>query len=237
MKLLLLAGLGFSTLFSGHGSWLHPQKFIYKLGELVNIRVMTGQNYEGRNWNGNRDRIKFLQLYYANVTDDCIDQLSKTGKGDSLQVSFFEEGTMMFAFASKNSFVQSDSAGEYYACSAKTLVQVGQKLTNTFKRQTSLTIDIIPQENPYSLHDGEKLKVKLYFNKKPMVNTLVELWHRNNEHTVKRAIYTDEKGEIEFPVFIYGRWMITATQTVQLPKDPKAEWQQYEGSLTWGYLR
>ena len=110
-------------------------------------------------------------------------------------------------------------------------------MTNTYKKHTSLPIDIIPEENPYSLRDGEKLKVRIFFEKKPLANTLVRVWHRNNDQTVKRELRTDEKGEIEFPVFVYGRWMVSTVKMLRLHDDPKADWQSYWGSLTWGYLR
>ncbi|HEY0676760.1 MAG TPA: DUF4198 domain-containing protein [Chitinophagaceae bacterium] len=265
-KLLLTSGLLFTVaLMSGHEFWLHPEKFYYRTGELVNIKCLSGENYEGKNWTGDRSKIKNLRLYYADVVDECSTQLSENGKGDSLRMAFFEEGTMMFTFNNHNSFIEldsekfnaylkedglqevidyrashneSDSGGrEYYQRCVKTLVQVGDKKTSTYKKRTSLAVDIVPEENPYSLNDGEKLKVKLYFQNKPMVNALVRVWHRNNEQTVKRDLQTNDEGEIEFPVFVYGRWMISSVKMVRLEKDPKATWQSYWGSLTWGYIR
>lgn len=229
MKKLLLLGalLSCTSLIPGREFWLHPEKFIYRTGERINIKFLHGENYEGQNWRGNRSSIKSLQLYYANVTDDCQDQLSEAEQGDSLQMSFFEEGTMMFTFTGQNER-DAETSDAYIHC-AKTLVQVGKKLTATFKRQTQLPVDIVPNDNPFSLLDGKKLKVKLYFEKKPMAHTAVLLWHRNNDQTVKRELLTDEKGEVEFPVFVTGRWMISTVKTVDATT--------YLGSLTWGYLR
>lgn len=263
--LLLLTFIFASVLLSGHEFWLHPQKFIFRTGEQVNIKLLVGENYEGENWNGTRARIKNFQLYYANVMDDCADQFSETEKGDSLQASFFEEGTMMFTFNNLNSFIeleaakfneylkedglqeaidyrtqhnQQDSVGrENYQRSVKTLIQVGGKFTNTFKKQTSLPLDIIPQENPYKLRDGEKLPVKIFFKGQPLANTPVKIWHRNNDQTVLRELQTNEKGELEFPVFIFGRWMVSTVKMEHLDNDPKADWQSYWGSVTWGYVR
>lgn len=264
-KILLSAGLIFiSAWLSGHEFWLHPNKFIYRPGETVNLRLMVGENYEGVNWSGTRSRVRSFRLYYADVMDDCANQLSEE-KGDSAQMAFFEEGTMMFTFNNHNSFIeleaakfneylhedglqeaidyralhnQQDSIGrEYYQRSVKTLIQVGGKFTNTFKKQTSLPIDIVPQENPYKLRDGEKLPVNVYFKGRPWANAPLKLWHRNNEQTVKTELRTNEKGEADFPVFVYGRWMLSAVKIEHLDNDPKAQWQSYWGSMTWGYLR
>jgi uncharacterized GH25 family protein len=265
-KILLLCGLLFiSALLSGHEFWLHPDKFIYKVGEKVNIKMMVGENYLGENWSGNRTRIKDLRLYYSNVTDDCKDQLSDTAKGDSLQAEFYEEGTIMLIFNNLNSFIELEAdkfneylkedglqdaidyrtahnetnavGREYYQRSVKTILQVGAKLTNIHKKKTSLPIDIIPEVNPYSLLDGSDLKVQVLFQKKPLANTDIKVWHRDNGQTVKHELRTNEKGQVKFPVFTNGRWMVSTVKMIRLKNDPKADWQSYWGSLTWGYIR
>jgi uncharacterized GH25 family protein len=265
-KCILLSGLMLVTaLLSGHEFWLHPDRFIYRPGEPVNIRLMVGENYEGANWSGTRSKVQDLKLYYANVTDDCAGQLSDTARGDSLQMAFYEPGTMMLTFRNHSSFIEldaqkfneylqedglqeaisyraahgeTDSVGrEYYQRSVKTLIQVGDKYTNTFKKQTSLPIDIIPLENPYALRDGEKMNVKVLFRQKPLANAMVRLWHRNNGQTVARELRTNDKGELNVQVFTYGRWMLSTVKMERLTNDPKADWQSYWGSLTWGYLR
>ena len=265
-KILLLSGLLLLTsLLSGHEFWLHPNKFIYRLGENVNIKFLVGEDYNGGNWKGNRTKVKGLRLYYSNVTDDCADQLSDTAIGDSLQMAFFEEGTMMVTFNNVNAFIELEAekfnaylqedglqdaidyraannetntiGREYYQRSVKTLLQVGSKRTNTHKRQTTLPIDIIPEQNPYSLLDKADLKVKVLFHQKPMANAAIKVWHRNNDQTVRHDLRTNEKGEVKFPVFTSGRWMVSAVKMVRLQNDPKAQWQSYWGSLTWGYLR
>lgn len=221
-KLLLLGLLSCTALVPGHEFWLHPEKFIVATGEPVNIKLVTGQDYEGVNWNGNGSNVKALRLYYANVTDDLHGQVSDSTSSDSLQLSFFEEGTMMLAFIGQKAGSDGESN---YENNAKTMVQVGKKLTNTYKTQTILPVDIVPDENPYSLLDGERLKARLYFQKKPLANTPVQLWHRNNDKTVKTALQTNNKGEIEFPVFTNGRWMISTVKN------------KHSGSLTWGYVK
>ncbi|HYF31422.1 MAG TPA: DUF4198 domain-containing protein [Chitinophagaceae bacterium] len=263
--LLLSFLLLFTALLSGHEFWLHPDKFIYRTGEQVNIQFLVGENYVGEHWKGDRTRIQTLWLYYANVIDNCANQLAGSESDKHLQMAFFEEGTMMFTFNNLNSFIEmdaikfneylkedglldaleyramhheGDSMGrELYQRSAKTLVQVGEKLTDTYKKQTTLPVDIIPDENPYSLRDGERLKVRVLFHKKPLPNAAVKVWHRNNEQTVKHEFRTNQKGELEFPVFTSGRWMVSTVKMTRLQKHPRANWQSYWGSLTWGYVR
>ena len=219
-KLLLLGGLLSCTApVTGPSFWLQPEKFIVRLGEPVNTRFYTGDDYVGANWSGKNSAVKTLRLYYADVTDDLQEQLSDRTASDSLQLSFFEEGTMMLACITQSA----DSNG--LENNAKTIVQVGNDATDTYKRQTLLPLDIIPQENPYRLRDAAKLKVRLYFQKKPLAGASVQLWHRNNDQSVKTELETDTMGEIEFPVFTTGHWMISTVT------------DKYKGSLTWGYVR
>ena len=50
-----------------------------------------------------------------------------------------------------------------------------------------------------------------------------------------QEISTDSNGELSIEVEPTGRWMISAVKMVRLQNDPKAHWQSYWGSVTWGY--
>ncbi len=54
---------------SGHEFWIQPDKFIYKRGETVNLKFLTGDNFKGDNWNGDKDKVNSLRLYFEDVTD------------------------------------------------------------------------------------------------------------------------------------------------------------------------
>lgn len=177
--LLLIAG----SLFA-HEFWLHPDKFIYETGDLINIKFMVGENYEGHNWSGNSKSIESLQLHLeGNVSDDMQEHIGDS-TGDSLQLAIYDEGTYMVTYNSKNKFIQldpqkfleylkedglqnaidyraahneTDSIGrENYQRSVKTIFQVGAQKTNLYKKETSLPIDIIPLQNPYEIKPGTR---------------------------------------------------------------------------------
>lgn len=260
MKNILLLLLAFLLL--SHEFWLQPEKFIYKRGEPINIRFNVGENFEGENWKGNKDKINSLHLYYGGVQTDISDHLTEA-TGDSLQLNIYDEGNAMIAFNSTNSFIElepakftdylkedglqstirfraengeTDSMGrEYYQRCSKTLVQIGSIQNNVYKTATSLPLDIIPQSNPYQLKDGDTLKAKLFFQKKPLANALVKVWHRAGGQSKMTDLSTDENGLVAFPVYVNGQWMISSVHMIRLDKDPKAQWQSYWGSYVWGY--
>jgi uncharacterized GH25 family protein len=258
----ILSLLTATLVLAANEFWLQPEKFKCKRGETINIRFRVGKNFVGDNWKGNSSRINSLNLYLNDVKDDLTEQLSKQ-TGDSLQIAMFDEGTAMITFNSRNTFVEmksenfnkylkedglnnaitdrqrnneNDEAGrEFYQRSVKTLIQVGKKTNNTYKQSTELPLDIIPQSNPYLLQNNQPLTARVVFNKKPLVNYDIRVWHRNRNITQKQYLKTNVKGEVKFKVNTTGKWMISTVKMIALENNPRAEWQSYWGSLTWGY--
>ncbi len=253
-----------SILLFSHEFWLHPTKFIYQPGELITIKLLVGENYEGENWSGTSKSIENLQLHFPGTTDELSQKIGET-PGDSLQFSIYEEGTCLLSYHSTNKFIEleaekfneylkedglqnatdyrlahheTDSVGrEYYQRSVKTIFQVGTKKTSLYKKQTSLPLDIIPLQNPYELTKGSSstLTVKVLFQKKILTNQLVVVWHRLNGKTIKEEYKTNESGQLSFTVSSDGRWMVSTVKMERITNDSKVQWQSYWGSCTWGY--
>ena len=247
---------------SAHEFWLHPQRFIYKRTEKVNIRFLVGEDYNGENWKGNNERIKSLKLYYGGVSDD-LSPVVTDAAGDSIEYLMIDEGTNLIAFNSHNSFIELEpskfeeylkedgltnaleyrkqfnetgcNGREFYQRCAKTIIQVGNIKDKTFSISTSLPIDIIPSSNPYQLNNKEKVAARVLYKGLPLKNALVKVWHRTNNKTLKKEFFSDADGEIVFPVTTKGKWMVSTVKMERLKDNPVADWQSYWGSLTWGY--
>jgi uncharacterized GH25 family protein len=63
----------------------------------------------------------------------------------------------------------------------------------------------------------------------------MKIWHREKGKTINQEMSTDENGEISFLTEPSGEWMLSCVKMVRLENDPKATWQSYWGSCTWGY--
>ena len=61
-SLVLITVMLTSFLMQGNEFWIMPNKFIYNSGETVNVRFFTGENFNGKNWDGNRSKIHSLFL-------------------------------------------------------------------------------------------------------------------------------------------------------------------------------
>ena len=249
-------------LLSSHEFWLQPEKFIYQRNEEINVRFQVGENFEGVNWKGNRGKINSFRLYYGGVSDNIPDLVGRA-EGDSLQFHVYDEGNVLLAFNSTNSFIsieaakfneylqedglkdaiqyrtdhqETDSTGrELYQRCSKTLLQVGDLQTAAYRTPTQLPLDIIPLNNPYQLNNGDSLRVKILFLKQPLSNTAIKIWHRENGNTGKQEMVSNEKGEISFPLTSSGQWMISTVKMIRLQNNPQADWQSYWGSFVWGY--
>lgn len=245
-----------------HEFWLQPQQYLFSAGDEVNIRFKVGEGFNGENWKGNDERVQELKLYYADVTDDLTTALS-SDEGDSVQFSLFEEGTAMVTFNSVNSYLELEAAKfnnylsedgltsaidyrkehnetdsmsrEFYQRSVKTIVQVGTKKTDVCKKQTSLPLDIIPLSHPYSISNNQFMKVKILFKGQPLANAKMRVWNKMPDTVTDTSYFSDARGEISFPVTTSGVWMVSSVHMTHLDADPKAQWQSYWGSLTWGY--
>lgn len=245
-----------------HEFWLQPQQYLFSAGDEVNIRFKAGEGFSGENWKGNQRRVNELKLYYADVADNLKDALTDE-EGDSVQFSLFEEGTAMLTFNSINSYLELDAvkfneylqedgltaavdyrkehhetdsmSRELYQRSVKTIVQVGSKKTDVCKRQTSLPLDLIPLTNPYTIRNHQLLKVKVIFQGQVLANAKLKAWHKLPGTVTDSSFTSDANGEISFPVETTGDWMVSCVHMIHLDADPKAQWQSYWGSVTWGY--
>jgi uncharacterized GH25 family protein len=257
-SLLILCAIGVAA----HEFWLQPDKFIYNKGETATIKFRVGENFEGDNWNSNRSKINFLTFYTNGITKDVAPFISDNN-GDSLRLTLTSDGTAMIAYNGLNSFIEldaakfndylkedglteaieyrkqhnetEDSSHEFYQRSVKTIIQVGKKYDDTYKQKTNLPVDIIPQSHPYQLKDGKEVSFKILFQQKPLTNHLIKIWHRVNNKTVYSDKMSDEKGQITLPITTTGKWMVSTVKMVRLKNDPKAKWQSYWGSCTWGH--
>ena len=73
----------------------------------------------------------------------------------------------------ENNNTLDSSATERYSKHVKTIFQVGDSLTDDWQTNLGYPIEFIPLTNPYGLHTGDSIEVKLLRNGKPLANQLV----------------------------------------------------------------
>ena len=104
---------------------------------------------------------------------------------------------------------------EKYSKHVKALFQVGDKQTSSFSQAFSYPIEIIPQQNPFSLKIGDSLPVKVCFKGKPVANQLVYAsyvgFHKHDDdgqHVEAVQTRTDEQGMAQIKISKQGLWYV-----------------------------
>jgi len=88
-------------------------------------------------------------------------------------------------------------AVERYSKHVKTIFQVGDELTEDWSRVLDYPIEFIPLENPYDIHPGHEIKVKLLWQGKPLEDQLVYVGNDGGEHSHSHdesGMHTHEDG-------------------------------------------
>jgi hypothetical protein len=268
-KGILLPVLWIVTIVAfAHEFWLSPQKFFYSIRETAHIRFNVGENFTGENWGGNKTKIQQLLHYTPSDTIINLSSRLSENKGDSLSLPLPETGTHMVVFHSTNSFIKLEAekfngylqedgldnvvsyrkehnqmqneGKEYYQRSVKTILQVGDNLTDACTKPTSLPLDIIPEINPYTLpaeltkQGLLKVRFQVLFRGKPLDNALVKIWYRTPKKVEMEDLRADKKGWIiteRHP----GPFMVSCVHMERNTTDTLADWQSYWGSLSFEY--
>lgn len=261
MKIFSLAILWhFTFLLPGNEFWLYPGKFIFKEGETIHISFLQGNDFSGKGWAGNKKNIEKMFFYWAETKDSCNQHVT----GDLFSIAVLDAGTAMLTFQSKPEYVETPAATfnkhleaeeqltaydtrknneqdqapgrEQVHHFAKTIIQVGNNTDKTYKKDTGLPLEIIPNDNPYGLTKDGDFKVSIRFNDQPLVHAPVKILHKVGQKISLHRLKTDDDGEVNFFISATGEWMVSAL--VMKPAiNNKADWETYKGTLTWGYTR
>ncbi len=162
---------------------------------------------------------------FGQSAEDFNDYLKHDGVLDMLDLRK-QQGTLQ------------DSAVEKYSKHVKTIFQVGNKLTDDYKTELGYPIEFILEENPYELHPGHDLPVKLLYEQKPLSYQLVYVGHQpssgehthdghthshdhetDHHHDEMLQLRTDHRGMISVPISEEGIWYLRTIHLVEVAEE------------------
>ena len=115
----------------------------------------------------------------------------------------------------KKKGVSDQDAVELYSKHVKAVVQVGDVRSDSYKEILGYPIEIIPQQNPYSLKKDDVLEVRVLFKGKPVANEIVYSsyagFHGHNdkgEHVNAVQTRTDANGVAKIKLEKVGQWYV-----------------------------
>jgi uncharacterized GH25 family protein len=240
--------------------WMKPTKFLYKVGENLVVNFRLGDNFFGLAWNFETPQIVGVELHQKNVKKDLKSKVTKDPK-INLSTPLELEGTYVLTLQTSEELVetQAKAFNEYlddYALDdanysrkknnetdkngteivtrySKLIVQSGEKLDNTFRKEIGFPVEILPEENPYSLKVGSPVHFKILYNKKPLFGVRVKVWNLYNNKVSVQNIFAQQDGVIETHITNNGSWMVSFAKMIP-SKESRADWQTLRASLVFG---
>jgi uncharacterized GH25 family protein len=124
---------------------------------------------------------------------------------------------------------------ELYSRRAKSLVQVGNVFSAAVTRPLGLTLEIVPQRNPYAPDGGTTLPVTVLFRGKPLAGALIDLTALDDGTERQQAQRTNASGTASFDIPRKGAWKINVIWGEPTVGRKDAEFDTVFASLTLGY--
>jgi Domain of unknown function (DUF4198) len=98
---------------------------------------------------------------------------------------------------------------ERYSKHVRAVFQVGDKLTDDYKKAFGYPVEIIPQQNPYSLHVGQTITALCTREGQPLANQFVIAgWESSAGKMRTLDARTDTNGLVKFKLEGAGKWFI-----------------------------
>jgi uncharacterized GH25 family protein len=227
------------------------------IGEELKFNFKVGENFDGEEWDLKKHKVEKLDWHTSTKITD-LKKLVKADGRDRVALKMTEEGTQLIAMQSNYAFIELDAAKfndylkedgledihalrtknntldkpakEFYGRFVKLLVQVGNKKTDSFKKQLGTPVEIIPRQNPYTLKSGDYLECKVLFQGKPLIEQMVKVWYKINTTTFLQNMYTEKDGTVKFPLSSTGPWMVSTVKMIPSEKEG-ADYQSMWSSL------
>ena len=253
-----------SSAAQAHEFWLMPQSFSVPPAQNFLLELRVGAGWPGESLGRNPDYIERFGLIDAARTErrvggqpggDPAGVVSAKAPGAAwavfrskhsaitLEAEKFEsylrdEGLESIIEARRLSGTSAAPAREMYSRCAKALLQVGtagSARSALLKRNTGLTLELIPQTDPQQLRGGGAFTVQLLYLNKPLQGVLVKALPQltaNEATTQQITARTDAQGRVSLPLSRGGVWLINAVHMVKAPAHLNADWESVWSSLT-----
>lgn len=192
-----------------------------------------------------RTTLSFMRAGTNVVTLRSAETLS-TLEGAKFNAYLREDG-LTNVLALRTSRKELDKPGrEAYSRCLKTLVRVSSDrpgappdpADTVWRQRVGLPLELVPERDPYRLHSGDSLVVRLLAGGQPSVGQLVQVWHRARRAGTPTAkplrLTTDLRGRIAFRLSPATAVLLSSVRMTAHPARDSADWQSTWTSLTFG---
>lgn len=262
---LVLVVLCWALPAGAHDFWLQPRSFWIAPGSVAPVSMLVGHGRDRAPWAVSVDRVLVLRSIGPRGSQEHRPALRGMRSAAEVALPFTAPGTHVLALQSGyaesnlpsqrfNAYAKeegltpalrlrrrtgkADTAGrEIYSRRAKALVQVGPPGAPQphVTRPIGLTLEIVPERDPYRLRGGESLPVRVIYEGKPLAGALVKLTNLAADERPVETHLTDRAGRAVFKAPRNGAWLLNVVWTKPIQGNRKADFDTTFSSLTFGY--
>lgn len=265
LKHLALSFVMAAAPVAAHDFWIQPQVFSVAPSAPLGVTFLVGHGVNRQRWANGPDRIVQIVDISQNTRTDQRSGLRMDGRFDlitrlatpglhilAMQTvpsysdlpairfnDFAKEEGLLPAIAARARAGTNDKPGrERYSRRGKALIQVGTPNARNqalVTRPIGLTLEIVPERNPYTLGTSRKLPVRVLYRGRRLANATVKFTDLAQDAKPLAIAITDRAGRAVFNVPATGRYLLNVIWTEPVKGDANAEFETTFSSLTFGY--
>jgi uncharacterized GH25 family protein len=241
---------------SAHDFWLEPGTFSPQPGQILGVRLRVGQDFVGDPVP--RDP-SLLEQFVFDDAAGRKPLVGRDGADPAGFLRVERSGLLVIGYSSAPSTVDMPAgkfnqylkdegldaivalrarrnqtnapAHELFSRCAKSLALAGQSSGEAGDHSLGFTLELVAERNPYGLHAGQDLPVRLTYHNRPLAGGLVVAMNKQNPEA-RLTARTDAQGRVHFRLPQSGVWLIKAVHMIPAPAGAGADWASYWASLT-----
>jgi hypothetical protein len=243
-----------------HDFWLEAHPFYTEPGKTVELSLHQGNQYVGDTLPNVVNWYNDFSIYYADKTEEVPGELGRDPAGyfnpaqkgtyaigyqsvfNNIKIKpeifnkyLHEEGLNNAIELREKNKQTTNGAYERYIRHAKILVQSGQEFDiDNATREFGYELELIPLTNPYRMHQGEELAIRLHYKQQAIAGVQVSAFSKSHPDEVQK-VFTDGEGMARIMLDRGGPWLVKAVRIIAL-QDEEQEWQSHWASLTFEVL-
>jgi uncharacterized GH25 family protein len=253
--------LAAALVVSAHDLFLKLDSYFLQPNSQVTVHLLNG-TFTNSDGPVARDRFRDVRLVANGVSKSGVENFSwrDEAKTTGMQFQTSTPGTYLVGASTKpreidlkaadfNDYLQHDGlpdtlaerrrdkelnkdVRERYSKHVRAIFQVGDKLSDDYKNPLGYPVEIIPQQNPYSLKAGQTVTVLCTLAGEPLVNQFVLAgWQAPDQKLHSVATRTDRNGLASFKLTHTGKWYVKLIHMTPLA-DPQLNYESRWATLT-----
>ncbi|CAN5841395.1 DUF4198 domain-containing protein [soil metagenome] len=246
---------------SAHDLFMKLDSYFLAPNTRASLRLLNG-TFQKSDGLVARDRFRDISLFAPDLSEPIRQSLKwrDDGKTTVMDVKTGDPGTYLAGVSTKpreidlkapefNDYLQHDGipdtlaerkkknelnkdVRERYSKHVRAIFQVGDKLSEDYKRQLNYPAEIIPQQNPYALKVGDTISVLCIVEGQPLPNQFVMAgWESSNGKLHLLDARTNAGGLATFKLAGAGKWYVKFIHMTPL-SHPNLNYESKWASLT-----